>query len=86
MGGVGGGDNGWRLVPQEENYVVIEQCDQHDIICKMLFFAELEMASIAVVTPECIQIQSNGLHLVNWINQLLKIDFKDVQQFGSGGL
>lgn len=53
---------------------------------KCFFSAELAMASIPVVTPESIQKQSNGLHLVNWVNKLLKINFKDVQQFGSGSL
>lgn len=48
------------------------------------FSAELEMASIPVGTPESIQKQSNGLSLVTWVNTLLKINFKDVQQFGSG--
>lgn len=46
------------------------------------FSAELDMASI----PESIHKQSNRLHLVNWVNKLLKINFKDVQQFGSGSL
>uniref|UniRef100_H3D4L6 DNA (cytosine-5-)-methyltransferase n=1 Tax=Tetraodon nigroviridis TaxID=99883 RepID=H3D4L6_TETNG len=34
------------------------------------------MASTPVGTPESVQKQSNGLHLVAWVNDLLKINFK----------
>lgn len=50
----------------------------------MFSSAEAEMASTPVGTPESVQKQSNGLHLVAWVNDLLKINFKDAQQFGSG--
>lgn len=47
---------------------------------------ELKMASAAVVTPQSVKAKSNGLGLVSWANELLKINFQDVQQFGSGKL
>lgn len=50
------------------------------------FPAEVKMASTPVETPEFIKKKSNGLRLVNWVNNLLKTNFKDVQQFGSGSL
>uniref|UniRef100_H2SKN2 DNA (cytosine-5-)-methyltransferase n=2 Tax=Takifugu rubripes TaxID=31033 RepID=H2SKN2_TAKRU len=48
------------------------------------FPTEVKMASTPVETPQFIKKKSKGLHLVNWVNNLLKTDFKDVQQFGSG--
>lgn len=72
----------------QEGCGVIEQCDTYPEssrtgrFVQCFFSAEVEMASV----PESIHEQSNGLHLVNWANKLLKINFKDVQQFGSGSL
>ncbi|XP_044066690.1 DNA (cytosine-5-)-methyltransferase 3 beta, duplicate a isoform X2 [Siniperca chuatsi] len=42
------------------------------------------MASTAVVTPDSSHDKSSRFHLVTWVNNLLKTNFKDVRQMGSG--
>ncbi|KAG7215999.1 hypothetical protein INR49_003521 [Caranx melampygus] len=42
------------------------------------------MATAAVVTPNSSKDRSSRFNLVSWINNLLKTDFKDVQEMGSG--
>ncbi|XP_042264064.1 DNA (cytosine-5-)-methyltransferase 3 beta, duplicate a isoform X1 [Thunnus maccoyii] len=42
------------------------------------------MASPAVVTPEPFLDKTSRFQLVTWLNNLLKTDFKDVRQIGSG--
>lgn len=42
------------------------------------------MASAAVITPDSSQDKSSRFYLMTWFNNLLKTDFKDLQQMGSG--
>uniref|UniRef100_A0A8C4I9C1 DNA (cytosine-5-)-methyltransferase n=1 Tax=Dicentrarchus labrax TaxID=13489 RepID=A0A8C4I9C1_DICLA len=42
------------------------------------------MASTEVVTPDFAQDKSSRIYLVTWVNDLLKTNFKDVQEMGSG--
>ncbi|KAL6119361.1 uncharacterized protein ACO6RY_03947 [Pungitius sinensis] len=42
------------------------------------------MASAVVVIPDSIHDKSSRIYLVNWYNNLLKTNFKDVQDMGSG--
>ncbi|XP_040008576.1 DNA (cytosine-5-)-methyltransferase 3 beta, duplicate a [Xiphias gladius] len=42
------------------------------------------MATTAVVTPDSSHDKTSRLYLVTWINSLLKTDFKDVREMGSG--
>ncbi|KAM8864274.1 DNA (cytosine-5-)-methyltransferase 3 beta, duplicate a isoform 2-T2 [Spinachia spinachia] len=43
-----------------------------------------KMASGVVVIPNSIRDKSSRIYLVNWYNNLLKTNFKDVQEMGSG--
>ncbi|XP_051281424.1 DNA (cytosine-5-)-methyltransferase 3 beta, duplicate a isoform X3 [Dicentrarchus labrax] len=43
-----------------------------------------KMASTEVVTPDFAQDKSSRIYLVTWVNDLLKTNFKDVQEMGSG--
>ncbi|XP_074499588.1 uncharacterized protein LOC141772483 isoform X1 [Sebastes fasciatus] len=43
-----------------------------------------KMASTAVVTPDSIHDKSSRYYLVTWVNNLLKTNFKDVREMGSG--
>ena len=54
---------------------------------KVQFWFLLEsckMANSAVVTPDAFHDKTSCFQLVTWINSLLKTDFKDVQEMGSG--
>lgn len=42
------------------------------------------MASAGLMTPDSIKEKSNRYHMVTWVNNLLKTNFKDVQHLGSG--
>lgn len=42
------------------------------------------MASAVVVSPDPSQDKSSRFHLLTWINTLLKTNFKDVREIGSG--
>uniref|UniRef100_UPI0037E7674B DNA (cytosine-5-)-methyltransferase 3 beta, duplicate a n=1 Tax=Semicossyphus pulcher TaxID=241346 RepID=UPI0037E7674B len=42
------------------------------------------MTSTAVVTPESVHDKSSRSYVLNWVNNLLKTDFKDVRHMGSG--
>ncbi|XP_036960493.1 DNA (cytosine-5-)-methyltransferase 3 beta, duplicate a [Acanthopagrus latus] len=42
------------------------------------------MASVAVITPDSSQDKSSRFYVMTWINNLLKTDYKDLQQMGSG--
>lgn len=44
------------------------------------------MESAAVVTPDSSNDKTSQFHLVKWTNSLLKTNFKDVQEMGSGDL
>lgn len=57
------------------------------IIKMCLLFSFLEsckMASTVVVTPDSSLDKSSRFYLVTWVNNLLKTNFKDVRQMGSG--
>lgn len=56
-------------------------------IIKLWLFSFLEsykMASAAVIIPDSSQDKSSRFYLMTWFNNLLKTDFKDLQQMGSG--
>lgn len=60
-------------------------CDHITKNVHVLFFpSELKMENAVVVTPQSDMGSSNHHHLVTWVNNLLKTNFKDVQQLGSG--
>uniref|UniRef100_A0A7N8WKC7 DNA (cytosine-5-)-methyltransferase n=1 Tax=Mastacembelus armatus TaxID=205130 RepID=A0A7N8WKC7_9TELE len=42
------------------------------------------MASTVVVTPDSLHDKTNRFHLLAWVNNLLKTNFKDVRELGSG--
>lgn len=42
------------------------------------------MAGSPVVTPNSIRDKSSRFYVVSWINRLLKTDFKNVQEMGTG--
>lgn len=44
------------------------------------------MESTALVTPDSSGDKMSHFHLVKWTNRLLKTNFKDVQEMGSGDL
>ncbi|KAM7405121.1 hypothetical protein PAMP_012406 [Pampus punctatissimus] len=45
---------------------------------------DCKMASPGVVTPDTFHDRTNRFQLLTWLNNLLKTNFKDVQQVGSG--
>lgn len=48
------------------------------------FLKSYKMASVAVITPDSSQDKSSRFYVMTWINNLLKTDYKDLQQMGSG--
>lgn len=47
-------------------------------------FKGFTMASAVVAIPDAIRDKSSRIYLVSWYNNLLKTNFKDVQEMGSG--
>ncbi|XP_031701182.1 DNA (cytosine-5-)-methyltransferase 3 beta, duplicate a isoform X3 [Anarrhichthys ocellatus] len=54
------------------------------MIMKFSFLESCKMASAVVVIPDSPQDKSSRLSSVTWINHLLKTNFKDVREMGSG--
>lgn len=48
------------------------------------FVESCEMENTAVMTPDSSSDKSSRDYMVTWFNNLLKTNFKDVRQMGSG--
>lgn len=60
----------------------------HDLFTQVFLSSclpkDLNMAGAQVKIPDSLKMKSNRFHLVTWLNNLLKTNFKDVRGTGSG--
>lgn len=53
-------------------------------VSSFCFPKDLNMAGAQVIIPDSFKMKSNRFHMVTWLNNLLKTNFKDVRSTGSG--
>lgn len=56
------------------------------IVVLNLFFSpkDLNMAGAQIIVPDSWKMKSNRYHMVTWLNNVLKTNFKDVRHTGTG--
>lgn len=59
-------------------------CTLTEVFSSSCYPKDLNMAGAQVIVPESLKMKSNRFHMVTWLNNLLKTNFKDVRNTGSG--
>lgn len=79
------------MIGQSQDVFTIDSCvfPNTDYLFTEVFFLSCfpkdpNMAGAEVIIPNSLKIKSNRFHMVSWLNNLLKTNFRDVRNAGSG--